>query len=113
MDYEGTVADDYLFTDDNVVTFINYLNGPSQYSSDHVIPFESLCAYATSGTHDHANVAKFIRTIEKPNYYLVELTDNRSIIDNFNNMGPRWGTDSISGLLRAVPLITKGKMTLK
>ena len=115
MDYEGTVADDYLFTDDNVVTFINYLNAPSNSDpSAHVIPFESLCAYATSGTRDHANVAKFIRTIEKPNYYLVELTDNRSIIDNFNNMGPPGGgTDSISGLLRAVPLITKGKNDVK
>ncbi|OUE59692.1 VWA domain-containing protein [Citrobacter amalonaticus] len=131
MDYEGTVADDYLFTDDNVVTFINYLNAPStSYSSVHVIPsdapvlrgdapvhvipFDSLCAYATSGTRDHGNVVKFIKTIEKPNFYLVELTDNRSIINDFNSMGPPGGgTDSISGLLRAVPLITKGKNDVK
>ncbi|EPL4125136.1 hypothetical protein MWS69_004023, partial [Citrobacter amalonaticus] len=114
MDYEGTVADDYLFIDDNVVTFINYLNAPSNSSSAHVIPFDSLCAYATSGTRDHGNVVKFIKTIEKPNFYLVELTDNRSIINDFNSMGPPGGgTDSISGLLRAVPLITKGKNDVK
>lgn len=62
MDYEGTVADDYLFTDDNVVTFINYLNAPSDSSSSaHAIPFSSLCAYAISGAVTMAMLLSLLR----------------------------------------------------
>lgn len=49
-----------------------------------------------------------IRSV-KPKTYLIELTDDINKLDEFQKMTPLGGTDSSSGLLRAIPVITKGQ----
>lgn len=49
----------------------------------------------------------------KAGAYLIELTRDQTKLNEFQTMIPNGGTDSTSGLLRAVPVLAKGKNTRK
>lgn len=127
MDIDGTLAGDYLFDEDNVRTFVafqNYEMFVSGYSSRFVsVPFSQACYYAYGdGDSDSQNNAQYSHTssfylkagkVTKPSYYLIDLTDDVGILSEFDDMHPFGNTDSLSGLLRSVPLLAKGMNTRK
>ncbi|MFU0885710.1 TadE/TadG family type IV pilus assembly protein [Kluyvera sichuanensis] len=104
MDIDGTLSGDYLFNEDNVKTLVNFQNGLTD------IPFYWSCADAYDDKYAHkTTMYKKIKEIEKPAYYLLNLTDDSSVFDEFDSMYPQGYTESLSGLLRSVPLLAKGK----
>nr|WP_318384065.1 pilus assembly protein [uncultured Enterobacter sp.] len=112
IDYSATLAGDFLFKEENVVTFINFLNEKDDYNSgqgDGVIPFTMAC-YESINSHTNVSVGERIQDITQPNFYTLDLTDDRAVLDEFDAMGPpNGGTDSINAMLRATPLLAKGK----
>ncbi|MBW9461706.1 hypothetical protein FHC49_10155 [Kluyvera sp. EC_51] len=52
---------------------------------------------------------KKIKEIEKPAYYLLDLTDDSTVFDEFDSMYLQGYTESLSGLLRSIPLLANGK----
>ena len=111
VDVAGTVSGDYLFDESNVRTISSFHNSYSLYKlppdgDKNIFP----------ATHYSCNWASPIKTkletltsISKPMYYLLELSTHKQIINEFEGMKPSGGTNSLSGLLRSVPLIAKGK----
>ena len=121
MDVDGTLSGDYLFDEDNVRTFVAFQNYSmkidvfgGEYAS---VPFSQACYYAygtSNGAYTHSeNFYKKADEVTKPSYYLVDLTDNESVLDEFDDMHPYGNTDSLSGLLRSVPMLAKGMNTRK
>lgn len=104
MDIEGTLSGGYLFDEGNVKNMVNFQNTLAY------IPFYRSCVDAYDDTYAHkTTIYKEIKNITKPAYYLLDLTDNASIFDEFDAMYPQGYTESLSGLLRAVPALAKGK----
>lgn len=104
MDIDGTLSGDYLFNEDNVKTLVNFQNGLTD------IPFYWSCADAYDDKYAHkTTIYKKIKEVEKPAYYFLNLTDDSSVFDEFDSMYPQGYTESLSGLLRSVPLLAKGK----
>lgn len=105
MDIDGTLSGDYLFDEKNVKTMVNFQNGLSY------IPFYWSCAYAYDEKYMHSTTLMYqkIKEVQKPPYYLVKLTADSSVLDEFDAMYPQGYTDSLSGLLRSVPLLAQGK----
>ena len=104
MDIEGTLSGDYLFNEDNVKTLVNFQNPLTD------IPFYWTCADAYDNTYSHKTAMyKKIKEIEKPAYYLLDLTDDSTVFDEFDSMYPQGYTESLSGLLRSIPLLANGK----
>lgn len=104
MDIEGTLSGDYLFNDESVKNMVNFQNTLTY------IPFYWSCVDAYDDKYAHkSTIYKEIKNITKPAYYLLELTDNISVFDEFDAMYPQGLTESLSGLLRAVPVLAKGK----
>lgn len=115
MDIGSTLSGDYLFDEDNVKTFVAFQNSLVG------TPFSRSCYYAYTETYriepldptevfvahtDH--FYEHVQSIQKPSYYPIELTDDISILEEFNKMVPGGDTDSMSGLLRSVSLLAKG-----
>lgn len=111
LDFDATLADDYLFSDAAVTTYIH------TYSSLSMRPFGFMCnsALETSPEWSTATLASNIKTIDEPKSYLIELTSDPAAIDDFAKMSvlKGVGTDSSGGLLRSVPVIAKGVNTRK
>ncbi|MGL4860061.1 MAG: hypothetical protein ACRC5A_10065 [Enterobacteriaceae bacterium] len=101
LDYEATLAGDYMFRDDSVTTF------PVFYGTNKP---HNMCRYAFNrggqATSDMLKTAF-------PDYYLIELTADKKVIAEFQRMKPEGNTDSSSALLRAVPVLAKGTNTRK
>ena len=99
IDVEGTLAGDYLFNDGAVTTF-THLYATSTYR-----PFAYMCDAASSYT-----ASKFSDPKGQPSFHVIELTqdvDELSKIQDMTMHGTGY-TDSVNGLLRAVPVIAKG-----
>ncbi len=111
MDIAGTLSGDYLFDVSNVRTMISFHNSnrvfgiPPNGNKELAPPAYFGCNYASPIAYGSAT----LKTITKPKYYLMNLSDNKKIIDEFEDMSPEGGTNSLSGLLRSVPLIAQGK----
>ncbi|GEM_PF-823708 len=107
VDIEGTLSGEYLFNESNVRNMIVFQNSSSYNGSGYGgdVPMHYSCNYASPQKFELANLA----TITKPIYYLLNLSDDEAIFDEFDSMIPNGGTDSLSGLLRSVPLIAQGK----
>ncbi|WP_260863778.1 pilus assembly protein [Citrobacter sp. Marseille-Q6884] len=116
MDISATLSGDYLFDDKNIKSFVAFQSRPQN------TPFTSSCYYAYTETYQLvpedpmevfvAHTDHFyedVKKIQKPSYYPIELTDDISLLSDFNQMLPGGNTDTLSGLLRSVPLIAKGK----
>lgn len=104
MDIEGTLTGDYLFDENNTKWLINFQN-----RFDY-IPFRWSCASAYKEAYAHQDsMYQKIKEVEKPSYYLLPLTDDEKIFDEFDSMFPEGWTESLSGLLRAVPTLAQGK----
>ncbi|MEX0564188.1 hypothetical protein EC841_101400 [Raoultella ornithinolytica] len=103
MDFEGLLADGYMFSEQSVTTFeyvVNTINNrPFLY--DCYSTFGSISANAASNNLKSKTA--------KPASYLIELTNDRQVIDQFREMNVTDGTTYVtSGLLRALPVIAKG-----
>lgn len=104
MDFDGLLVDGFMFSEQSVVTYNYMINNVSEQ------PFYFDC-YSTFdssiSTKQASNILKS-RTA-RPASYLIELTSDRRIIDEFNNMRITDGVTFVtSGLLRALPVIAKG-----
>lgn len=121
MDVSGTLSGDYLFNEKNVRTFPAFQNFPSKKSGYmRTVPFAQSCYYAYSELDargkEYSHETTFYKKaggVTKPSHYLVELTDNENVLNEFDGMRPFGNTDSLAGLLRTVPLLAKGKNTRK
>ncbi|HHG8774038.1 TPA: TadE/TadG family type IV pilus assembly protein [Raoultella planticola] len=103
MDFDGLVADGYMFSEQSVTTFeyvVNIINNR---------PFLYDC-YSTFGSVSASAASDILKSkTAKPASYLIELTSDRQIIDKFREMNVTDGTTYVtSGLLRALPVIAKG-----
>lgn len=119
MDIDSTLSGDYLFNDKNIQTFVAFQN-LTQYT-----PLQRSCFYAfnaeysVAGTSATAPVShtdsfyNYAKKIKKPSYYPIELTDDFNDLSAFDSMTPAGSTETLSGLLYAVPLIAKGINTRK
>lgn len=101
LDIDATLTGDYLFSDRAVTTYIHH------FTPSHRRPFAYMC------NADQDYNSSTIRSFVKPKYYPIEQTSNISFLNEFSNMMSGGGTDSTNGLLRAVPIIAKGKNTKK
>lgn len=104
MDFDSLFSDDELiFSDQSVITYNQLFN----------LFNKQLFVWDCVSTFYNYNTTTLRQNIKsktaKPASYLIELTDDRSIIDEFNNMQVTvGGTVATSGLLRALPVIAKG-----
>ncbi|VUS64759.1 TadE/TadG family type IV pilus assembly protein [Klebsiella spallanzanii] len=105
VDIEGTLAGEYLFKEENVKTYVSSLGQVAN------IPFGSGgCYYSVSSS---ARSYQGIKNLTHPNYYMLGLSSDPNILNEFNSMIPEGGTESLWGFLRAVPLLAKGKNNRK
>lgn len=95
IDYKKTLEN--MFDDSAVISFEQ--SGPANTFSTYN-PYGLMC---TSRGAKGNNIKEY-----KRNTYLVELTNDKAVIDEFQYMSPDGGTESSVGLLRAVPVLTKG-----
>lgn len=102
LDVTATLAGDYLFSDAAITTYIH------QFMPNTKRPFYYMCEGAFGGYS-----AKNFKSVTKPNYYPIALTTNITDLDPFQSMTALGGTDSVNGLLRAIPVITKGNNSRK
>lgn len=100
MDFKATFEDDpgYIFSEESVTTYTHYYTDKRSNR-----PFTQMCNNALPTTS-----AKGMKTVTKPNSYLIELTSDVNVLNEFNKMTVGGNTDSSSGLLRAIPVIAKG-----
>lgn len=106
IDIVNTLSGDYLFDESNVrdiIVFQNGVNNGIEYGGD--VPLHHSCAFASPMKRNAATLV----TITKPMYYLINLSDDAEVFDEFDSMVPNGNTDSLSGMLRSVPLIAKGQ----
>ena len=96
LDIAATLADDYLFNDAAITRF-RYLYSKAR-------PFTTMCDGGLS-----SYTSESFKFVNKPNYYPIALTADPSAFTAFQSMTPLGGTDSVNGLLRAVPVAAKGK----
>lgn len=96
LDIKATLADDYLFKD-SAITIYRYLYSTAR-------PFVKMCK---GGLPDYK--PEHYKSVNKPNYYPIALTAEPSAFKVFQTMTPLGGTDSVNGLLRAVPVAAKGQ----
>lgn len=99
IDYAGTLNEGFLFSDAAVTTFKVH-----PLSSVRPISTSSYACGSMSPTLSTTNLG----ALAKPKHYLIDLTSDLGVLDEFSLMTPAGSTDSNSGLLRAVPLIAKG-----
>lgn len=106
MDFDGLFADGFMFSDEAVKTW-NYLVNKAPAGQ----PFFYSCISAF-GSITQTTASEILKDpTAKPASYLIELTNDRSIIDEFNDMrvaASNYYSMTASGLLRALPLIAKG-----
>lgn len=119
MDIDSTLSGDYLFNDRNIKTFVAFQN-LTQYT-----PLQHSCFYAFNAGYNvdgtgamtvvshNDNFYNYAKKIKKPSYYPIELTDDFNNLSDFSSMTPAGATETLSGLLYAVPLIAKGINTRK
>lgn len=100
VDIEGTLAGDYLFKEENVKTYVSSLGQASQIPLGY-----GGCYYAVPS---RSTIYQRIKDLTQPAYYLLDLSSDPSILTEFSAMSPEGGTESLWGLLRAVPLLAKG-----
>lgn len=104
IDFDGMFKDGYIFSDKGVTRY--------QYHHDYVSrrPFPYDCR-AAFGSITRKRAQRWLVSKDLPYHYLIELTNNPSEIDKFQDMtiSNQGLTYVTSGLLRAVPLIAKGK----
>lgn len=101
LDVEATLADGYLFSDAAITTYIDMFMVSSVNR-----PFNTMCTHSS-----HLSSQYGLAT--KPDYYPIALTRDIATLNQFQSMVPRGNTDSANGLLRAVPVIAKGKNAKK
>lgn len=97
IDFAATLEN--MFDDSAVISF--ELSGPMKSNVDYS-PFSEMC-YSRGAEFYAYNIQDY-----KRNAYLIELTNDKDTIDEFQKMEPQGGTESSVGLLRAVPVLTKG-----
>lgn len=112
IDFDGTLTDDYLFSDKSVTTYTYF----PYYGIDSM--FYHMCLGSVPGgvksiiesqAMTKTDIAGLSRDSVSPYSYLIELTSDASIISQFKKMAILGGsTDSTSGLLRSLPVIAKG-----
>jgi hypothetical protein len=105
LDYEGMFADGYMFSEQAVITF-KYMIG-----SRSMRPFDLDCYSAFDAMDFSFEMVNLLKDkTAKPKSYLIELTNDISVIDEFNNMRIVNGspTHVTSGLLRSLPVVAKG-----
>ncbi|MDF7680772.1 hypothetical protein PT300_09365 [Enterobacteriaceae bacterium ESL0689] len=110
MDFAGLVEGDYMFTDRSVFTYNYMVNG-----GDNRRPFYYDC-YSAFGSPSIAESRRLLTSPSAlPYSYLIDLTDNISEIQKVNSMTALWGAENINslGMLRAVPVLAKGKSPRK
>lgn len=100
LDFEATFDDDpyYIFSEEAVTTYTHF------FDTDINRPFYHMCSGALPSSPSPA----LMKTIAKPKSYLIELTSDVGVLDEFSKMSVGGNTDSNSGLLRALPVIAKG-----
>lgn len=105
LDFDGLLSDGFMFSEQSVITF-NYMIGTLAQR-----PFYLDC-YSAFGDIDANAQAKnvMVNRTAKPASYLIELTNDINVINEFNDMKIVNGapTHVTSGLLRALPVIAKG-----
>lgn len=106
MDIAGLVNGDDMFSDSSIVTFKYLLDIPSSKSA-----FTYDCRALSEYIHDTAGAINYLKDKSAmPPSYLIELTNNRNIINQINDMQITVGATAVSlGLLRSLPVIAKGK----
>lgn len=108
LDFDATLADGYMFSEKAVTTYIHHYLEPSKR------PLKYMCQSAALDVATElpsAQLASMTQTIDKPASYLIELTSNPLVLDEFADMkvvSMLVRTDSSSGLLRSLPVIAKG-----
>ena len=105
LDYEGMFTDGFIFSEQAVITF-KYMIG-----SRSMRPFALDCYSAFNAMDFSYEMVNLLKDkTAKPKSYLIELTNDINIIDEFNNMKIVDGspTHVTSGLLRSLPVIAKG-----
>lgn len=105
IDVEATLNG--MFDKTNVITF------PLVYhrygTDDFVAPYGAMCTSAGSDARYWYGAQLTQLKYIKPNAYLIEPTNDLSVLGKFQNMQAGGGTHSSTGLIRAVPEIVKGK----
>lgn len=96
INYAATLEN--MFDESAVITF-EQVGNPHE-SSVYYNPFFTMCS---SKGAEYSNITEY-----KRNTYLVELTRDKTVIEQFQHMYPNGGTESSVGLVRAVPVLTKG-----
>lgn len=110
MDINGTLQDDYLFKSENIQNVISFKN------KDRFTPFNATCNDASpSWEYQYNNPHRLgvLYNATKPVYYTIDLSDNINVLNEYKEMTPNGGTNTLAGLLRAVPMLAKGKNTQK
>ncbi|EBP3056805.1 TPA: TadE/TadG family type IV pilus assembly protein [Salmonella enterica subsp. enterica serovar Reading] len=106
IDLEGTLEGNYMFKDENVTTFIRNVAPTVKWSKSVAMPFRQMCLSEKSDS----NIINTISTFTKPINYLIELTSDLNVINQFKTMtlDDYASTDSSTALLRTMPVIAKG-----
>ena len=106
IDIEATLNG--MFDESNIISFpVNYASWHDSVSY-YQRPFPHMCL---SSGHDDSTMYNGTRNQlaeVKQNAYLIEPTSDLTILEKFQSMKSDGGTDSSSGLLRAVPELIKG-----
>lgn len=103
IDFTGTVSGDYLFKESNVRNIIQFQGADVNIAQG---ALSRSCRFASPIVRNNAAT---LTTITKPSYYLLPLTNDKAVFDELDKMIPYGDKDSLTGLLRSVPLIAQGK----
>lgn len=115
IDIEETLKDSNLFSDESVTTFTYFpyherdgLLNKMCYDHDYMLGLSELNPDGVSEQTKSVFVS-YVKEIKSPPSYLIELSSDIKIIEEFKKMkAPGGDTDTSSGLLRSLPVIAKG-----
>ncbi len=117
IDFNEALKDKNLFSDSSVTTYTYF---PYRLHNEYHPMFHHMCEYVnyftfyrpgrnTINSHKLNDFVKEMKYRQSPPSYLIELTSNPEVISQFEKMSVMGGyTDTISGLLRSLPVIAKG-----
>lgn len=105
IDFDATLEGDFMFKDENVTTFVR--NVAPTIGDAVAMPFRQMCLSERS----EQQIRSSIKWFKKPINYLIDLTSDMNIINEFKSMtlDDYASTDSSTALLRTMPVIAKGK----
>lgn len=128
FDYERSFSDGYIFKKENIISypliispnhsptssfFTHEAYHPSRNGEGIVSPFRYMCQqdYYTSFLAQQYRAVSAKQRVKQnisPNNYIIELTNSKNDISELKTMKTSSGSDSTTGLLRALPVISQG-----